>query len=145
MKALVLFSGGLDSSVCLGLAVKKYGADEVLALSIPEMSLTKLRIEDLDVTTMRGATIGIDKLNTALAYVNSARSKLGAYDNRLENTISFVNASDETLSSSYSRILDTDMAEEMTEYTNLQVLTQAGMSMLAQANEFPQQALQLLQ
>ncbi|MBR5376418.1 MAG: hypothetical protein IK139_03990 [Lachnospiraceae bacterium] len=118
---------------------------EVLALSIPEMSLTKLRIEDLDVTTMRGATIGIDKLNKALAYVNSTRSKLGAYDNRLENTISFVNASDETLSSSYSRILDTDMAEEMTEYTNLQVLTQAGMSMLAQANEFPQQALQLLQ
>ncbi|MCR5649586.1 MAG: hypothetical protein K6F86_00200 [Lachnospiraceae bacterium] len=118
---------------------------EVLSLSIPEMSLTKLRIEDLDVTTMRGATLGIDKLKGALEYVNSARSKLGAYDNRLENTISFVNASAETMTSSYSRIRDTDMAEEMTEYTNLQVLTQAGMAMLAQANEFPQQALQLLQ
>lgn len=118
---------------------------EVLALSIPEMSLTKLCIEDLDVTTMRGATLGIDKLKDALSYVSSARSKLGAYDNRLENTISFVNVSNETMASSYSRIRDTDMAEEMTEYTNLQVLTQAGMAMLAQANEFPQQALQLLQ
>ncbi len=118
---------------------------EVLSLSIPEMNLTKLRIADLDVTTMRNATLGIDKLKEALSYANSARSKLGAYDNRLENTISFVNASNETMSSSYSRIMDTDMAEEMTEYTNLQVLTQAGMSMLAQANEFPQQALQLLQ
>ncbi len=118
---------------------------EVLALSIPEMSLSKMGIEDLDVSTMRGATLGIDQLKDALAYVSSARSKLGAYDNRLENTISFVNASNETMSASYSRILDTDMAEEMTEYTNLQVLTQAGMAMLAQANEFPQQALQLLQ
>ncbi len=118
---------------------------EILDLSIPEMNLTKLRIDDLDVSTMRDATLGIDKLNYALAYVNSTRSKLGSYDNRLENTISFVNASDESISSSYSRIVDTDMAEEMTEYTNLQVLTQAGMSMLAQANEFPQQALQLLQ
>ncbi len=118
---------------------------EVLALSIPEMSLSKLRIEDLDMSTMRGATLGIDQLKDALAYVSSARSKLGAYDNRLENTISFVNASNETVSTAYSRIHDTDMAEEMTEYTNLQVLTQAGMAMLAQANEFPQQALQLLQ
>ncbi|MBO4374164.1 MAG: hypothetical protein J5829_03560 [Lachnospiraceae bacterium] len=118
---------------------------EILTLSIPEMSLTKLHIEDLDMTTMRGATIGIEKLKEALSYVNSVRSKLGAYDNRLENTISFVNTSDEALTTSYSRIKDTDMAEEMTEYTNLQVLTQAGMSMLAQANEFPQQALQLLQ
>ncbi len=118
---------------------------EILALSIPEMSLTKLCIDDLDVTTMRDATLGIEKLSYALNYVSSARSKLGSYENRLENTITFVNASDETMSSSYSRIVDTDMAEEMTEYTNLQVLTQAGMSMLAQANEFPQQALQLLQ
>ncbi len=96
-------------------------------------------------STMRGATLGIDQLKDALAYVSSARSKLGAYDNRLENTISFVNASNETVSTAYSRIHDTDMAEEMTEHTNLQVLTQAGMAMLAQANEFPQQALQLLQ
>ncbi|MBO6113112.1 MAG: hypothetical protein J6P45_08715 [Lachnospiraceae bacterium] len=118
---------------------------EVLDLSIPEMSLSKMHIDDLDMSNEKNATKAINSLEYALDYVSSARSKLGAYENRLDNTISFVNASDEALTTSYSRIADTDMAEEMTDYTNLQVLTQAGMSMLAQANEFPQQALQLLQ
>ncbi len=118
---------------------------QVLNLSISEMSLSKLHIDDLEMTTEKSARKAIDKLSYALEYVNTVRSRLGAYENRLDNTISYVDASDEALTTSYSRIMDTDMAEEMTEYTNLQVLTQAGMSMLAQANEFPQQALQLLQ
>lgn len=118
---------------------------QTIQMSIPEMSLARMHIEDLDMTTQKDARQSIDKLSYALEYVNSARSRLGAYQNRLENTISYVDATNESLTSSYSRIRDTDMAEEMTEYTSLQVLTQAGMSMLAQANEFPQQALQLLQ
>ncbi len=118
---------------------------QVLPVSIPEMSLTKMHLEDMDLSTQKNARQAIDKLTYAMEYVNDARSKLGAYQNRLENTITYIDSSNESLTSSYSRIRDTDMAEEMTEYTNLQVLTQAGMSMLAQANEFPQQALQLLQ
>ncbi len=118
---------------------------DVLKLSIPEMNLERLHLKDLDMTTQKDARQSIDKISFALDYVNSVRSKLGAYQNRLENTVTYIDASHEALTSSYSRIRDTDMAEEMTEFTNLQVLTQAGMSMLAQANEFPQQALQLLQ
>ena len=70
---------------------------------------------------------------------------MGAYENRLENTEEYLNAYNEDINTSLSRIQDTDMAEEMTEFTSMQILTQAGISMLAQANEAPQQALQLLQ
>ena len=73
------------------------------------------------------------------------RSRLGAYQNRLEHTINSLDITEENMTSAYSRIMDTDMAEEMTEYTNMQVLAQASTSMLAQANERPSQVLQLLQ
>lgn len=118
---------------------------DVMELSIPEMDLNKMNIENLSVMSENSATKAIDRLDDALEYVNSARSKIGAYENRLDNTVDYVDATNESLTTSYSRIRDTDMAEEMTQYTNLQVLTQAGMSMLSQANQFPQQALQLLQ
>ena len=69
---------------------------------------------------------------------------MGAYENRLENT-DYLDSYNENVTASVSRIQDTDMAEEMTEFTSMQILSQAGISMLAQANEAPQQALQLLQ
>ena len=70
---------------------------------------------------------------------------MGAYQNRLENTETFLDVYNEDVTAAVSRIHDTNMAEEMTEFTSLQVLSQAGISMLAQANQAPQQALQLLQ
>ena len=73
------------------------------------------------------------------------RSKLGAYQNRLEHTQNNLATSEENVTSAYSRIMDTDMAEEMTEYSNLQVINQAATAILAQANERPSQMLQLLQ
>lgn len=130
------------------------GANEgnELAIQIREISLNKMGIpndpndpERLDVSTQAGAEKGIVAAQKALAYVNSVRSKLGAYQNRLEHNAASVAVSEENMTSSYSRIMDVDMAEEMTEYTTRQVLVQAGVSMLAQANERPQQVLQLLQ
>lgn len=123
------------------------GANEgqILELSIPQISLEKLGIEDLDCTTEEGATKAIKQLDNALSFTNFVRSKLGAYQNRLEHASASLDITSENLTGSYSCIVDTDMAEEMTEYTKLQVLQQAGTSMLAQANEYPQQALQLLQ
>ena len=118
---------------------------DVLSMNIPEISLKKLGIEGLDVTSQDSAREAIDKVSGALDYVSSVRSKFGAYENRLEHIISNLDVNEENLNSSYSTLVDTDMASEMTEYTRLQVLQQAGTSMLAQANEFPQQALQLLQ
>ena len=80
-----------------------------------------------------------------MKYVSAERSILVSYQNRLEHTINSLDISVENMTAAYSRIMDLDMAEEMTEYTTLQVLSQASTSMLAQANERPSQVLQLLQ
>lgn len=123
------------------------GANEgqVLAVDIPAMNLRNMGIENLDVSTEAGANDAIDRIDGAIKYVSAARGKLGAYQNRLESTVNSLSITNENMTSAYSRIMDVDMAEEMTRYTTYQVLTQAGTSMLAQANERPSQVLQLLQ
>ncbi|MCR5627187.1 MAG: hypothetical protein K6F99_07705 [Lachnospiraceae bacterium] len=118
---------------------------EKINVTIPQISLDRMDIDGLDLTTEASATHAIDRINNALAYVSKSRSSLGAYQNRIESNLSYIGSSSENLTTAYSRIKDTDMAEEMTKYANLQVLTQASTSMLAQANQAPQQALQLLQ
>lgn len=102
-------------------------------------------IDDIDLRTEEGAKVAIDKINSAIEYVSKGRSQIGAYQNRLESTETSLEEAIENLTESYSTIKDVDMAEEMINYTTLQVLVQAGTSMLTQANEQPQQALQLLQ
>ena len=77
--------------------------------------------------------------------VSGIRAKLGAYQNRLEHSIANLDVSAENITEALSRIEDVDMAEEMATYTQKNVLTQAGTSMLAQANERPQNVLTLLQ
>lgn len=123
------------------------GANEgqVLEMDIPAMNLKNMGIEKLDVSTKDGALDGIDRIKGAISYVSNVRGRLGAYQNRLESTVNSLDITNENMTSAYSRIMDVDMAEEMTNYTTYQVLTQAGTSMLAQANERPSQVLQLLQ
>ncbi len=123
------------------------GANEgqVLGVVIPEISLRDMGIEDLDLSTKDSAAEAIDRIDGAIQYVSSVRGQLGAYQNRLESTINSLDITSESMTAAYSRIMDVDMAEEMTNYTTYQVLTQAGTSMLAQANERPSQVLQLLQ
>lgn len=123
------------------------GANEgqVLEVDIPTVSLQNMGIEDLDVSTPEGAKEAIDRVSVAISYLSSVRGRLGAYQNRLESTVSSLDVTSENMTSAYSRIMDVDMAEEMTNFTTYQVLTQSGTSMLAQANERPSQILQLLQ
>ncbi|MCR4567855.1 MAG: flagellin [Pseudobutyrivibrio sp.] len=102
-------------------------------------------IDDVDVTKKGGPEDAMNHLATALNYVTAVRSQLGAYENRLDHTTKSLDATEENMTSAISRIEDTDMATTMVEYTKLNVLEQAGMSALAQANELPQLALQLLQ
>lgn len=110
------------------------------------MGKTDNRDDDpLNMTTEDGARSSIEIINRAIEYVSTARSRLGAYQNRIETTVSSLSETINNLEGSYSTIKDVDMAEEMVDYTKLQVLVQAGTSMLSQANEQPQQALQLLQ
>lgn len=102
-------------------------------------------IDDLSVTRVNGPEDALDSLDTALNYVTSVRSQLGAYENRLEHTTKSLDTTEENMTSAISRVEDADMATTMVEYTKLNVLEQAGTSALAQANELPQLALQLLQ
>lgn len=123
------------------------GANEgqQLGIRIPKISCLNMGIESLDLTTAENAEKAIDQVDAAIKFVSEARSRIGAYQNRLEHTVSSLDITSENMTAAYSRIMDTDMAEEMTEYTTLQVLSQASTSMLAQANERPSQVLQLLQ
>ena len=123
------------------------GANEgqTINVIIPEISLKNMGIEHIDCSTQESAREAIDMVDVALEFISQTRSSLGAYQNRLDHTISSLDITGENMTAAYSRLMDVDMADEMVEYTKLQVLTQAGTSMLAQANERPQSALQLLQ
>lgn len=131
----------------IGAMDTQVGANEgqQLAIRIPTISLDRLGIEKTDLSTQDSSNQAIEEIKGAILYVSDARSKLGAYQNRLEHTVSNLDITSENMTASYSRIMDVDMAEEMTSYTTEQVISQAATSMLAQANERPSQVLQLLQ
>ncbi|MCM1026948.1 MAG: flagellin FliC3 [Roseburia sp.] len=131
----------------MGAMTVQVGANEgqVLEIEIPAVSLRNMGIEKLDVSTAEGALQAIVDVDGAVRYVSAVRGRLGAYQNRLESTVKNLDVSSENMTAAYSRIMDVDMADEMTQYTTYQVLTQAGTSMLAQANQRPSQVLQLLQ
>ncbi|AMQ22634.1 flagellin N-terminal helical domain-containing protein [Geobacillus sp. JS12] len=98
----------------------------------------------LDVTTHEKATSAVKVYDYAISRVSEQRSSLGAVQNRLEHTINNLKTAEENLTSSESRIRDTDMAMEMAEFTKNNILTQAAQAMLAQSNQLPQGILQLL-
>ena len=136
----------LDLSGVGGMKIQVGAAEgQEINIVIPRVSSDTLGISNLNLRYEKGARDAIESAKSAISYISSVRSRLGAYENRFENTISNLDVATENLTKSYSTIKDTDMADEMVEYTTLQVLVQAGTSMLSQANEQPQQALQLLQ
>lgn len=120
-------------------------ADNVLTLNVADMSATALGVADVDVSKVSSAQAAIDKINSAIDKVSKTRSGLGAMQNRLEHTINNLDTTAENLSAANSRIRDTDMAKEMMQYTQMNVLVQSAQAMLAQANQQPQSVLQLLQ
>ncbi|NLW63012.1 MAG: flagellin [Syntrophomonadaceae bacterium] len=98
----------------------------------------------IDVSSREAANEAITIIQKAIETVSAERSKLGAYQNRLEHTINNLGAAAENLTASESRIRDVDMAQEMMEFTKMSILSQAATAMLAQANQQPQLVLQLL-
>jgi flagellin len=99
----------------------------------------------VDVRTVEGANDAIKRVDSSLTTINSIRSELGAIQNRFDSTIANLATTSENLSAANSRILDADFAQETAKLAKAQVLQQAGLSVLAQANARPQQVLQLLQ
>lgn len=125
---------------------------ELTSLNTVGLGLADTTATDPD-TLKTGITIAngsdaaktITALDTALKTVSTARAQMGAYQNRLESTVSTLQTQNENLTAAESRIRDVDMAQEMANFTKYQVLQQAGTAMLAQANQLPQSILSLLQ
>ena len=126
--------------------VFQIGANESedMGIDIGNMSSRALGIHRVLVTDRDSASRSITIIDSALDRVSSQRAKLGAYQNRLEHTINNLNTASQNLTAAESRIRDLDMAQEMMNFTKLQILMQAGNAMLAQANTLPQAVLQLL-
>ena len=120
-------------------------ADNKIAVKIDSMSAKGIGVYGLKVDTEDDATAAIDRIAEAVQKVSSQRSTLGAAQNRLEHTIANLDNVVENTTSAESRIRDTDMAQEMVNYSKNNILAQAGQSMLAQANQANQGVLSLLQ
>jgi flagellin len=110
-----------------------------------DASLDSLRIGGESVATKQGAQLTLAAIDDALTRVSSVRADLGALQNRLQSTINSIAISDQNLSAANSRIRDADFAEEVTEMTKNNILMQAGINVLGQANNMNQVALKLLQ
>lgn len=123
------------------------GANEgqVIQIEIPALQTEYLGVDGLNITTEEKATEAINTIGKAIDQLSGIRAKIGAYCNRIEHTITNLDTTEENMTASYSRIMDVDMATEMTEYSTVQVLVESSTAMLAQANERPQSVLQLLQ
>ena len=130
-----------------GPMILQIGANEnqILSVKIPPTDSKSLYIDDLNVVEVGGPDRAIASVDAAISRVSEIRSKIGAYSNRLEYARASLDETSENVTGALSRIKDTDMAKEMTEYTKDNVIAQAGTSALSQANELPQMALQLLQ
>ena len=116
-----------------------------ITVNIDSMNSAGLGIKGIKADTEQDATYAIDAIADAISTVSSQRSALGAVQNRLEHTINNLDIVFENTTSAESRIRDTDMAEEMVNYSKNNILAQAGQSMLAQANQSNQGVLSLLQ
>lgn len=130
-----------------GPMVFQIGSDEgqTLNVNINKTTVEALEIDHINLYTGEYATKAIEQLDKAIDKISGIRSSLGAYQNRLEHTVTNLETANENLTSAVSRIADTDMAEEITEYTELNVLSQSALQMLIKSNARPEGLLQLFQ
>ena len=119
--------------------------EQTMKIRIPKVDPKTLGIDSLNVSNDKGAQKAISILDEGISIVTEIRSKLGAYQNRLDHSITNLGTTSENMTEALSRIEDVDMAEEIANYTQKNVLSQAGTAMLSQANERPQTILSLLQ
>lgn len=130
-----------------GTMIVQTGANsgEQLGIDIPSISTKSLGLDDINMYTHEYASDAITAIDNAIKYVSNVRSYLGACENRLDDIYDNLEVQEESIMAAYSRIMDTDMAEEMTNYTQQDVLSQAAISMIQKSNERPESILQLLQ
>lgn len=118
---------------------------QTLNVNISKTTAESLEINHINVYTNAYASEAIERVDDAVAKISGIRSALGAYQNRLDHTVNNLETADENLTSAVSRMRDTDMAEEITEYTQQNVLSQSALQMLIKSNARPEGLLQLFQ
>jgi flagellin len=122
-----------------------FGTDIQILADGSDGIFTGHNLSTINMAAAGGANTAIGVIDSAIADVSTVRSTLGATQNRLEHTVANLSVAVENLSASESRVRDTDMAEEMVNFTRHQIMVQAGTAMLAQANQIPSTVLTLLQ
>jgi len=134
----------LNSAASTNAAVIHFGVGSSISVSSVNVTSSALGIESTSMTTASNAQAALADVGTAISRKDSARASMGYMMNRLQATYSVLNISTENMMASESRISDVDVATEMAQLTRNQVLSQAGVAMLSQANGMPQMALRLL-
>ena len=135
-----LLTGGFSGKLQVG-ALEGQTMDVKISLAV---SAKGLNVSAVEVSTNAKAGAAMQSIQDAIESVSKQRSKLGAIQNRLEHTINNLDTNAENTQAAESRIRDTDMADEMVQYSKNNILSQAGQSMLAQANQQTQGVLSLL-
>jgi len=121
------------------------GNSTASALGVGNQSDRSISSAGFSISTQQGAQQALDAITQAITSKDKIRASLGSLQNRLENTITNLSIQAENLQAAESRISDVDVAQEMTEFVRNQILTQSAVAMLAQANQLPQMAMQLMQ
>ena len=140
-----LLDGSLSSGTNLQIGAGNTSNDKLL-VKVTDAGATTLSVDSASaaVSTQAAAQASLDKIDTAISSVSTLRGNLGAIQNRLQSTINNLQVAVENTSAANSRIVDVDVAAETANMTRAQILTQAGVSVLSQANQTPQLALKLL-
>ena len=137
-----LLSGASNSfSVFIGF---KSGTGNALAVNLSDLDLTSIGLATVNISTAANAQSALANIDSAISAVATARANFGSIQNRFEAAISNLQVTSENFVAAESRIRDADIAYETSQFTKNQVLVQSGISVLAQANALPQQALALL-
>ncbi len=132
------------TSLTFQVGIRNVAANDRIAVSTVDATASTLGIAALNLSTLAGAQGALSTIDTAIQRVSSARSTFGSAGNRLDSVVSTIQTASENISAANSRIRDVDVAEETSKMARSQVLMQAGVSVLAQANQAPQLALKLL-
>ncbi|MGC4120545.1 MAG: flagellin [Myxococcales bacterium] len=135
---------GSGSTLTFQVGIRNVAANDQISVTTTDVTAATLGVNGLDLSTAANAQTALDTLDTALQTVSAARATFGAVGNRLNSTIAQIQSASENLSAANSRIRDVDIAQESSKMTSAQILSQAGVSVLAQANQTPQVALKLL-
>jgi flagellin len=139
-----LLSGTTNDSLSIQIGFRS-SANDTLSLSLQDLHTNRLTLSSTNVSTSGNALSALGNIDSAISAVASARANIGSLQNRIDAAVQNLEVANENLSAAESRIRDADIAFETSKFVRNQILVQAGVSVLSQANTLPQAALSLLQ